>query len=103
MRITYKQTALLDIQEKRDYIANVLHSRQAAQRLAARVLRAVSRLADAPAMDTPLQSRYEVDTDIRFLVVAKQLVFYRITGEEVIVLRVLDGRQDYMALLFPEE
>ena len=52
-------------------------------------------------MGTELCSRYAVDTDIRFLVVAKQIVFYRVVGNEYVeVTRVLDGRQDYMALLF---
>ena len=52
-------------------------------------------------MGTELCSRYAVDTDIQFLVVAKQIVFYRVVGNEYVeVTRVLDGRQDYMALLF---
>ena len=56
---------------------------------------------DNPFMGTELCSRYAVDTDIRFLVVAKQIVFYRVVGNEYVeVTRVLDGRQDYMALLF---
>ena len=42
-----------------------------------------------------------METDLRFLIVARQLVFYRIVNDELIsVVRVLDGRQDYMALLF---
>ena len=59
-------------------------------------------LADTPYMGTPLCSKYDVDTDLRFLVVAKHLVFYRVEEAEksVVVTRVLDGRRDYLALLF---
>lgn len=101
MRIEYKSAALRDITETRDYIRNTLKNRQAAQKLVTAILHAVSLLADNPMMGTPLDSKYELDTDIRFLVVAKQLVFYRLAGDDLIsVIRVLDGRQDYLAILF---
>lgn len=103
MKIKYKRKALRDIEEKRNYIAETLKNRTAAQKLAASILRAVSLLADNPKMGTPLNSKFEVDTDLRFLIVAKQLVFYRIVRNEYIsILRVIDGRQDYMAVLFDE-
>ena len=48
-----------------------------------------------------LSRKFSVETDLRFLVVAKQLVFYRVVEDDhVEVTRVLDGRQDYLALLF---
>ena len=48
-----------------------------------------------------LSSKYDVDSDIRFLVVSKQMVLYRIVDRELVsVVRILDGRQDYMAILF---
>lgn len=52
-------------------------------------------------MGVALDSKYEVDTDIRVLTVAKQLIFYRVISDSHIeVIRVLDGRQDYLTLLF---
>ena len=38
-----------------------------------------------------------METDLRFLIIARQLKFYRIVNELISVIRVLDGRQDYMA------
>ena len=61
----------------------------------------LSLLSDHPMMGTALSSRYDVDSDIRFLVVSKQLVFYKIVDDNLItVIRILDGRQDYMSILF---
>lgn len=101
MNITYKSAALRDIQQKRDYIGNILSNKQAARKLTESILRAVSLLAENPRMGVPLRSRYEVDSDLRFLIVSKQLVFYRIEDEtQISVVRILDGRQDYMAILF---
>ena len=103
MNITYKGIALRDIEEKRDYIANTLKNGAAAQKLVTSILHAVSLLADNPRMGTPLSSKYEVDTDLRYVIVAKQLIFYRIVDDAYIsVTRVLDGRQEYMAILFQE-
>ena len=101
MRIEYKRAALLDLQRTRDYIADTLKNKSAAQKLVTSVLHAVSLLSDHPMMGTALNSRYDVDSDIRFLVVSKQLVFYQVVDDSLIsVIRILDGRQDYMSILF---
>ena len=101
MIIRYKNAALRDIQQKQDYIANVLKNKKAAQNLVSSILRAVSQLVDNPMMGVPLNSKFDVDSDLRFFIISKQLAFYRIEDESVIsVVRVLDGRQDYMSILF---
>ena len=101
MRIEYKSIALRDIQQKQDYISDVLKNRTAAQKLVKSILLAVSQLSENPMMGVPLNSKFDVDSDLRFLIVSKQLVFYRLEGDDIIsVVRVLDGRQDYTAILF---
>lgn len=103
MKIAYKSLALRDLEEKRAYLTDTLKNPAAAQKLMTAILQAVSLLVDAPRMGTPLRSKLEVDTDLRYLVVSKQLVFYRIVDDEHIsVIRILDGRQDYMTVLFEE-
>ena len=103
MRIEYKSLALRDIRKKSDYIANVLKNKSAALKLRTSILRAVSLLKDNPRMGTMLSSKYEgIETDLRYIIVSKQLIFYRITNEDLIsIIRVLDGRRDYMSILFP--
>ena len=101
MRIEYKSAALRDITQTHDYIQNNLKNARAAKKLVTAILQAVSLLKDNPEMGTRLDSKYDVDTDIRFIIVAKHLVFYRIADAGLIsVVRVLDGRRDYMAILF---
>lgn len=101
MRIEYKGAALRDLQEKQEYVEKVLKNKAAARKLSSTILRAVSLLAEHPMMGTPLNSKYDIDSDLRFIVVSKQLVFYQVVDDTLIsVIRVLDGRQDYMALLF---
>ncbi len=101
MKIKYKSTALRDIKQKEEYISTVLKNRPAAQKLTASILRGVSLLADNPRMGVPLNGKFDVESDLRFLIISKQLVFYRIENEaQISVVRVLDGRQDYMSILF---
>ncbi|MBR1690640.1 MAG: type II toxin-antitoxin system RelE/ParE family toxin [Oscillibacter sp.] len=101
MKILYKKTAIEDIRETERYISKELHNKQAAQKLTRMIVQSVSLLSTHPYMGTPLSSIYDVETDIRFLVVSKHLVFYRVREEQAIeITRVIDGRQDYLALLF---
>ena len=58
-------------------------------------------LADNPYMGAALAGKYPVETDLRFLIVSKHLVFYRVVDDKHIeVTRVLDGRQNYLSILF---
>ena len=101
MKIRYKKTAIEDIQEAERYISDTLHNVTAAKKLTKRIVQAVALLADNPYMGTPLGSRYDVDTDLRYLIVSSRLIFYRVVEDShVEVTRVIDGRQDYMTILF---
>lgn len=100
MKIRYKKTAIEDIQGTEEYIRNVLHNGSAAKKLTGRITQAVSLLADNPYMGTALSGRFDVESDLRYLVVSDQLIFYRVVeGSHVEVTRVLNGRQDYISIL----
>ena len=102
MNVYYKKTAIDDIRATESYISQKLHNTVAAKKLTRNIIQAVSRLSAAPYMGTPLRSKYEVDTDLRFLIVSKHLIFYRVVeaAGRIEVTRVIDGRRDYMAILF---
>ena len=101
MKIRYKKTAIEDIQETERYISDTLHNAATAKKLTKRIVQAVTLLADNPYMGTPLNSRYDVDSDLRYMIVSSRLIFNRVVeGSHVEVTRVIDGRQDYMTILF---
>ena len=87
MKLQYRPAAISDIGKASDYIADVLKNRSAANRLKSKILAGVSLLKDNPYMGTPL----------------KQLVFYKVTETGIEVIRVLDGRTDYLVHLFGAE
>ena len=43
---------------------------------------------------------FDIDTPFRYLIVSKQLVFYKVNEENIEIIRILDSRQDYLSLLF---
>lgn len=101
MKVLFKKTALDDMQATERYISETLGNGVAAKKLTWRVFDAIMLLEENLYMGTELCRKFAVETDLRFLVVAKQLVFYRVVEDDHIeVTRVLDGRQDYLALLF---
>lgn len=102
MKIVYKSAAVRDLQASRDYIAHRLKNPKAAQKLVTAVLKAASLLADNPCMGAALAEKFDLVTDARYFVVSKQLLFYRVDKQQntVEVLRILDGRTDYLAVLF---
>ena len=85
MKLQYRPAAISDIGKASDYIADVLKNRSAANRLKSKILAGVSLLKDNPYMGTP------------------QLVFYKVTETGIEVIRVLDGRTDYLVHLFGAE
>lgn len=101
MRLKYRPAAIADIQRAADYIEKMLKNRGAAQKLRTKILQGASLLKENPQMGTPLSSKYDVlDTSIRFIVISKQLVFYELSDDVVEIIRVPDGRTDYLVHLF---
>jgi hypothetical protein len=102
MRVSYKRTAIKDMETTRDHIAGRLKNPKAAKKMMTALLKAISLLADNPYMGAALAEKFEITTDVRYFVVAKQLIFYRVDEENstIEILRILDGRTDYLSVLF---
>lgn len=89
-----------DLDEIWDYIVIDLQNISAAERVTNGIIDAADRLEDFAETGTPLSSIANVDSDYRFLVSGKYMIFYRIRGTDVYIDRVLYGRRDYMRTLF---
>ena len=101
MKIQYRPAAIADLAATSEYIQTRLHNPSAAAKLRADVLHGISRLADTPEMGTLLRSKYEeIESDVRFLVIRKQMIFYEVHGQSIEIIRILDGSTDYLAQLF---
>lgn len=103
MKIYYRPAAVEDIQSACEYIENTLKNPTAAKALKNRLLHSVSLLRENPRMGVLLKSKYEdAEVDYRFITVSKQLIFYEIGDGIIEIVRILDGRTDYLARLLDE-
>ncbi len=99
-KLLYSHGALNDLDEIWAYIHNELQKPAAAQRTMSGILNTIEKLRDFSEIGSFLSAITDVESDYRFLVCGKHIAFYRITGTEVHIDRVLYGKRDYMRILF---
>ncbi|MCC8181949.1 MAG: type II toxin-antitoxin system RelE/ParE family toxin [Clostridiales bacterium] len=100
MILRYTPAARADLADTRDYIENTLKNPGAAQNVTMQILKHCSILKEQPFCGGDLAAKTGRDTDMRFLVCGKHIAFYRVQDETISVIRILDGRTNYMRELF---
>ena len=103
MKLKYTPEAIRDLQSISSYIEDVLLNPKAAGRIKAGILQACSSLKQQPEMGGSVKAKTGYETDLRFLVCEKHLIFYVYEKGEVSVARIIDGRTDYVRILFDED
>lgn len=104
MRLSYTPEAIADIQEIKYYIEKVLRNPTAADRISKVILDACSSLKAFPKLGASVEGRTGFETDLRMLTCENWIAIYRIEdgSDTVFISRIIDGRQDYMRILFSE-
>ncbi len=100
MKLKYTPEAIADLQNTKAYISDVLHNPKAAKRITKQILDMCGSLKDHPNLGMSLKAKTDIDTDLKYLLCENLLAFYRIEGDWVMVVRILDGRTDYMRVIF---
>jgi len=102
-KIRLTQEATEDLRRIKEYISHELKNSAAAVRVVGRITKSFRILQDFPAAGVSLEAKTGYSTDYRMLVSENYLVFYRVNGDIVSIIRVLNGRQDYLRILFGTE
>ncbi len=100
MIVRYTPAARADIAGIRDYIVNVLQNPIAARNVVVRIIKRCGVLKEQPYCGGALAAKTGRDTDLRYLVCEKHIAFYRVQEQAVSVIRILDGRTNYIRTLF---
>jgi addiction module RelE/StbE family toxin len=84
-----------------DYIVNTLEAPVAANRLMVKIEKAIQTLRDTPRIGPKCRDEILRKKGYRKLIIDNYIVFYLLNDEEriVIVMRVIYGRRNYIALL----
>ncbi len=89
-----------DLTEIKAYISLELYNPQTAQRIVKSITLALRHLQQNPHLGFAVSAKTGRETDLRALLSGYYFLFYRVKGETIQVARVLDGRQDYLRVLF---
>ena len=101
MKLRYTPAAILDLQEIRDYIRDVLLNPDAAQNVLKNIADSCGKLKNQPYMGIELRKKLGREIDGHCIITGKYIVIYDV-DEAVSILRVLDTRTDYVKVLLAE-
>lgn len=100
MRVTFSLQALEDLDKISSYIENRLKNPIAAHNTVIKILQRTNLLKNFTDLGKVLEINNDFIKDYRFLNTNNNyLIIYKITGKEVIVVRILYSRSDYKKLL----
>ena len=100
MKLSYRPAAIEDIESTAEYIENRLNNPSAAEKLKTTLVRKIALLKDNPEMGMKLADKFDIESNYRFIIINKQIVFYELHSQYIEVIRILDGRTDYLTHLF---
>lgn len=100
--IHYSPEAQNDLDEIWEYITFELCNLQSAENTVNKIMDTVDELEDFSEIGALLSSVTDIESDYRFLTSGNYMVFYRVSGQDVYIDRILYGRRDYLRILFPD-
>ena len=104
MKLEYTPEAIKDLLECKNYIGKNLHNPKAAARITKSILDACAALKQFPEMGGSVEAKTGFETSLRMLSCENQIAFYCVDtdNDTVSIARIINGRQDYIRLLFAE-
>lgn len=99
-KINYTAQSRRDLDEIWDYLVSESQNISAAERIVNNIMSDVDQLESFAELGPELSSIADTKSDYRFLVTGNYLTFYRVSGGEVYIDRILYGRRDYLSCLF---
>ena len=102
MILRYTPQARQDLREIESYIKNELANPSAARNIVQRLLKGCSILKSNPKMGLDLASKIGQKTELRYLILSNYIVIYKLEQKTISVIRILDGRTDYLRLLLAD-
>ena len=98
--IKYSPESLNDLDEIWMYILVELCNPDAAMNVINKIMDKIDRLQDFAEIGAPLSSVADVESDYRFLISGNYMIFYRTSGNDIYIDRILYGKRDYLKILF---
>jgi len=101
-KIKYSNKALIDLIDIEKYIKEELESPVAAKNTITKITKKIRLLEEFPELGAPLSSIVDIENDYRYLVCENYLAFYRISETNVLIIRIIYGKRDYLKILLED-
>ncbi|WP_088187807.1 type II toxin-antitoxin system RelE/ParE family toxin [Desulfosporosinus sp. FKA] len=98
-KVEFSPKALEDLQKIKTYIIESFGV-DTAQKALAKIIGSVRRLEEYPALGVDLGKMIDFPTEYMYIFIERNYVFYRIEDNRVLIVRILNERQDFMQILF---
>ena len=92
--------AIEDLQEIKSYIENDLQNPIAAKNTLNKIISTYEDLSIFPKSGIPVQKYVPFATDYRFVLANNYSIFYRISNEDILIIRILYSKRDFLSILF---
>jgi len=92
-----------DIKGIQDYITYEQENPQAALKAVEKILDRIEDLLRFPNTGTLLSPKVNFETNYRYARAAGYLIFYRYENDRIFIDRIIHGKRDYIAILFPPQ
>ena len=103
MTIKYSVEFIADLDKIETIYRDILFIPDSGKKLISGLLETCDKIEKFPLMGIDLKTKTNIENNYRFIVYNKYLLFYTITDDTPTMVRVLDGRTDYLRVLFSEE
>ena len=101
LKIVLSAEARRDLKSIQDYITDEQESPQNALRVIEKILDRIENLLRLPDTGTLLSPKVNFPTNYRYARAASYLIFYRHENNQIFVDRIIHGKRNYLAILFP--
>ena len=91
-----------DLRSIQDYISDEKESPQTALKVVEKILDRIEGLLSFPDTGTLLSPKVNFPTNYRYARAAGYLIFYRHENNHIFIDRIIHGKRNYIAVLFPE-
>ncbi len=91
--------AMADLESIKAYLSAQFGT-DVSERFIRDIMKDIKKLKDYPNIDIKLFERFDIVTDYKCFYTHKNYVFYRIEGDKINIIRVLDHRRDFLFTLF---
>ncbi len=102
MIIRYTPAAREDLRQIKEYISLSLQNPIAARNVTSKIVNKCSILKTAHNCGIILQNKINRQTDLKVLICDNYLIFYKQQDNYISIIRILDGRTNYLRYLFNE-